>query len=118
MRKVSRLSDKWRTATNSKRAENGGGFGGIASLEKKRQFRAMDPKEDDKRKQSSGQDMVFDRDSIRPRRDPSSDSMRFRRKRSRSRSPRRRDDFRRRSPRRDDRGRTDRADTYYRDKRW
>ncbi|KEF57096.1 peptidylprolyl isomerase [Exophiala aquamarina CBS 119918] len=35
---VSKLSDTWRDATNSKRAKNSGGFGGIASLEKKRHY--------------------------------------------------------------------------------
>ncbi|KAL9027393.1 MAG: hypothetical protein Q9196_004070 [Gyalolechia fulgens] len=42
---VSRLSDNWRTATNSKRAKHAGGFGGVANLEKKRQYRAMDANE-------------------------------------------------------------------------
>ncbi|KAL8681338.1 MAG: hypothetical protein Q9186_002547 [Xanthomendoza sp. 1 TL-2023] len=40
---VSRLSDNWRTATNSKRANQSGGFGGVANLEKKRQYRAVKP---------------------------------------------------------------------------
>ncbi|KAL9601787.1 MAG: hypothetical protein Q9219_002277 [cf. Caloplaca sp. 3 TL-2023] len=37
---VSRLSGPWRTATMSKRATGAGGFGGVANLEKKRQYRA------------------------------------------------------------------------------
>ncbi|KAL9121553.1 MAG: hypothetical protein Q9187_001887 [Circinaria calcarea] len=58
---VSKLSDTWRTATNSKRAAGYGGFGGISGLEKKRQYRAMDTAG----KQSRGYGMVFDRDDIR-----------------------------------------------------
>ena len=37
---VSRLSETWRSATNSKRKRQTGGFGGISSLEKKRHYRA------------------------------------------------------------------------------
>ena len=38
---VSRLSDSWRNATNTKRKRQaGGGFGGISGLEKKRHYRA------------------------------------------------------------------------------
>ncbi|OWP03673.1 hypothetical protein B2J93_2185 [Marssonina coronariae] len=37
---VSKLSDTWRTATNSKRRTTvGGGFGGVSGLEKKRQYK-------------------------------------------------------------------------------
>ncbi|KAI9835412.1 MAG: Peptidyl-prolyl cis-trans isomerase cyp6 [Sarea resinae] len=39
---VSKLSETWRTATNSKRAKHGGGFGGLSNLEKKRQYRAAE----------------------------------------------------------------------------
>ncbi|MCJ1246946.1 Peptidyl-prolyl cis-trans isomerase cyp6 [Trapelia coarctata] len=82
---VSKLSDTWRSATNSKRAGQKGGFGGIQSLEKKRQYRAMDGGST----RSQGYGMVFDKDDIRKGRDrrvgrnvtqPGS--------RSRSRSPR------------------------------
>jgi peptidyl-prolyl cis-trans isomerase-like 4 len=38
---VSRLADVWRDSANKKRRHNGGGFGGIEGLEKKRQFRAQ-----------------------------------------------------------------------------
>jgi len=93
---VSRLSDKWRTATNSKRAQNGGGFGGVSSLEKKRQFRAAESKEDDDRKRSSGYGMVFDKDAIRRGQDKVHDQKL--RKPSRSRSPRRHDRYRERTP--------------------
>ncbi|KAK2763612.1 Peptidyl-prolyl cis-trans isomerase cyp6 [Emmonsiellopsis sp. PD_33] len=78
---VSKLSDSWRNATNSKRAGQRGGFGGISGLEKKRQYRASDaPRRD-------GYGMVFDKDEMRRRGDaePSKAS----RGRSRSRSPRR-----------------------------
>ena len=43
---VSKLSDSWRDATNNKRRNQAGGFGGIASLEKKRQYRAEDVERD------------------------------------------------------------------------
>ncbi|KAG9231422.1 putative peptidyl-prolyl cis-trans isomerase-like 4, partial [Amylocarpus encephaloides] len=39
---VSKLSDTWRTATNSKRRQGGGGFGGVSGLEKKRHYKAAD----------------------------------------------------------------------------
>ena len=37
---VSRLSETWRSATNTKRKRQTGGFGGISSLEKKQHYRA------------------------------------------------------------------------------
>lgn len=90
---VSKLSDSWRNATNSKRARQTGGFGGIASLEKKRHYREQDGQG------HRGRDyrMVFDRDEIRRNRDgqPGQDHGT-----SRSRSPR----GDRRSMERDDRG--------------
>ena len=76
---VSRLSDTWRDATNSKRAARKGGFGGIDSLEKKRQYRAADSSRRDLR----GYGMVFDKEDIKRRRDQPSKS-----RRERSRSPR------------------------------
>lgn len=49
---VSKLSDSWRDATNSKRKKNaGGGFGGIAGLEKKRHYRNEDLDRDRHREQ-------------------------------------------------------------------
>ncbi|KAI9724712.1 MAG: Peptidyl-prolyl cis-trans isomerase cyp6 [Chrysothrix sp. TS-e1954] len=39
---VSRLADVWRDASNKNRVKNTGGFGGIESLEKKRQYRAQE----------------------------------------------------------------------------
>ncbi|KAI9797194.1 MAG: Peptidyl-prolyl cis-trans isomerase cyp6 [Piccolia ochrophora] len=55
---VSKLSDSWRDATNSKRARQGGGFGGISGLEKKRHYKAMDSTTARPR----GYGMVFDED--------------------------------------------------------
>ncbi|CRG91538.1 peptidyl-prolyl cis-trans isomerase-like 4 [Talaromyces islandicus] len=93
---VSKLSDTWRQATISKR--QGGGFGGISSLERKRQYRAAD-----ERGRSDRYGMVFDKDEMRRR--PDRDSRTTRAERSRSRSPRqgsyrRRDDDRHRDDRR------------------
>ncbi|KAK2754706.1 Peptidyl-prolyl cis-trans isomerase cyp6 [Arachnomyces sp. PD_36] len=77
---VSKLSESWRTATNSNRAKQRGGFGGVSNLEKKRQYRAAEggPRRD-------GYGMVFggDQGSYKP--PPRARS----RSRSRSRSPRR-----------------------------
>ncbi|KAF6237406.1 hypothetical protein HO173_004296 [Letharia columbiana] len=112
---VSRLSDKWRTATNSKRAQHGGGFGGIAGLEKKRQFRAIDPKSDEDRKRSNGYGMVIDKNAIRHERDKEPDRRDRPRKHSRSRSPRSHDRYRERVPSGDVRRRRDRSRDYQRD---
>jgi len=62
---VSKLSDVWRDATNSKRANQSGGFGGIASLEKKRHYREQTGANRDGRDYR----MVFDKDDIRRKRD-------------------------------------------------
>lgn len=105
---VSKLSNVWRDATNAKRKHaHGGGFGGVASLEKKRQYRAEDPDERDRGSKKYG--MVFDKDDGRRRRD-------------RSRSPRRDRDRDQRRPEyrgRDDRDdrRRDRSRDRYRDDR-
>ncbi|OKP13294.1 Peptidyl-prolyl cis-trans isomerase-like 4 [Penicillium subrubescens] len=97
---VSKLSESWRNATVSKRQQRGG-FGGVADLELKRQYRVSDDSraEDDDR----AYNMVFDRSrkaqptapaTSAPRRDgrsdrsPPRDSYRDRRS---SRSPRGRD---------------------------
>lgn len=45
---VSRLSDVWRNATNTKRKKQAGGFGGIAGLERKRQYRAEEARDDNR----------------------------------------------------------------------
>ncbi|OJJ48096.1 hypothetical protein ASPZODRAFT_1514984 [Penicilliopsis zonata CBS 506.65] len=55
---VSKLSDSWRNATISKRAAQRGGFGGVASLEKKRQYRASD---NARRAKDDDYGMVFDK---------------------------------------------------------
>jgi peptidyl-prolyl cis-trans isomerase-like 4 len=97
---VSKLSNEWRSTTNSKTARSRGGFGGIESLEKRRQYRDADGG----RGRGDDYGYVFDKgerrsdrrredDDRRPQdrngdRDRGSDS---RRNRSRSRSPRRRD---------------------------
>ncbi|KAL9136369.1 MAG: hypothetical protein Q9175_002418 [Cornicularia normoerica] len=108
---VSRLSDKWRSVTNSKRAQHGGGFGGIAGLEKKRHFRAIDPKSGEDRKNSSGYAIVIDKDAIRDERDTELDRRDQLRNSSRSRSPRSHDRYRERVPSGDIRRRRDRSRT-------
>ena len=82
---VSKLSDTWRTATNSKRKHGGGGFGGVSGLEKKRHYKAADY--GGGRRDRYG--MVYDEDELRKRheRDGKYDSEK--RERSRSRSPQR-----------------------------
>ncbi|RAQ49870.1 peptidylprolyl isomerase [Aspergillus flavus] len=85
---VSKLSESWRNATISKRNGQRGGFGGVASLEKKRQYRASD----NAREKENDYTLVFDKGDKAPRR------------RSYSRSPQRssnRDRRASRSPRRD-----------------
>ena len=80
---VSKLSNEWRSTTNSKTARSRGGFGGIESLEKRRQYRGSDSRRD----RGDEYDYVFDKDDRR-RKDRQDDSEReFRRHRSRSRSP-------------------------------
>lgn len=87
---VSKLSDTWRDSTNAKRKKQGGGFGGIDSLQRKRHYRGEEDRYNDR-----GYRMVFDKAEIKqPNQEAKS------RQRSRSRSPqheRRRD----RSPERD-----------------
>ena len=82
---VSKLSDSWRTATNSKRRHGGGGFGGVDSLERKRQYRNEDYSSN--RKDRYG--MVYDEDELRRRHGNDSKRPEQVRRRSRSRSPRR-----------------------------
>lgn len=105
---VSKLSDSWRTATNSKRRHGGGGFGGVSGLEKKRQYKV---EEYGGRRDRYG--MVYDEEELRRRggrdregKDKRSPSPERGEARSRSRSPRRetaqygaRDDGRRRDDR-------------------
>lgn len=80
---VSKLSDSWRTATNSKRRQGAGGFGGVDNLEKKRQYRNADYNSG--RRDRYG--MVYDEDEMRKRHEK--DKGRGGDERQRSRSPRR-----------------------------
>ncbi|KXT05209.1 hypothetical protein AC578_8377 [Pseudocercospora eumusae] len=108
---VSKLSADWRNTTNSKTARSRGGFGGIDSLEKRKQYRSQDGGRD--RDRGGHYDYVFDKKdrSKDSDRDGRSRDDRRHRSRSRSRSPKRRHGHR--DDRRDDRRRDDR----YRDER-
>ncbi|PKX90305.1 cyclophilin-like protein [Aspergillus novofumigatus IBT 16806] len=134
---VSKLSESWRNATISKRSQRGG-FGGVAELEKKRQYRATDNV-----RERNDYGMVFDKGEGRRRpasreqrysrspkrssypdrkdsRSPRRDSHRNRyRSRSDSRSPRREDSYRDRNRERsyNDEGRDRRDDDRYRERR-
>ncbi|PWY77116.1 RNA-binding domain-containing protein [Aspergillus heteromorphus CBS 117.55] len=118
---VSKLSESWRNATITKRGGQRGGFGGVAGLEKKRQYRASDNP-----RQRDDYHMVFNKDSSKAKpahrdrsysRSPQRSSHRERRV---SRSPRRdshRSRYRNRSysrspPRRDSYGDKDRSRPY------
>ena len=81
---VSKLSDTWRDSANSKRARQSGGFGGIDSLERKRQYRG-----EVDRARTSAHGMVFDKNELQKHRRPEQDQPT--RRRSRSPSPRRRE---------------------------
>lgn len=74
---VSKLSDTWRDATNSKRRTQGGGFGGVDSLQRKSHYRG-----EEDRSTGKGYRMVFNKEDIK-----SSDQKARPRERSRSRSP-------------------------------
>ncbi|KAL2071319.1 hypothetical protein VTL71DRAFT_12554 [Oculimacula yallundae] len=93
---VSKLSDTWRTATNSKRRHGGGGFGGVSGLEKKRQYKL----EGRERRDRYG--MVYDEDEMRRRHERDGKSSADTRERSRSRSPQREKEYDRRGGRGDD----------------
>ncbi|KAF9886405.1 Peptidyl-prolyl cis-trans isomerase cyp6 [Aspergillus nanangensis] len=90
---VSKLQESWRNATISKRSGQRGGFGGVDSLERKRQYRASD----NPRQTDDDYAMMFDKKESRRRSPPRSsrspgprrDSYRTR-DRSYSRSPPRR----------------------------
>lgn len=118
---VSKVAAEWRSTTNSKTARARGGFGGIDSLEKRKQYR------DGGRERQSGRhyDYVFDKkdgkSGHRDRRDSERDSG-SRQQRNRSRSPKRHstydeDDHRRtahREGRRDDRQRDENERRHHR----
>ncbi|KAJ5730993.1 uncharacterized protein N7483_005501 [Penicillium malachiteum] len=127
---VSKLSESWRNATVTKRRQRGG-FGGVADLEQKRQYRVSDDRRDDD--QDASYRMVFDKSKRRgpgpdsredgPRSPPrDSDSNRDRRdqyqsrRRSYSRSPDRKGSRQNRDRYRDrerDRNRDGRRDDRY-----
>lgn len=114
---VSKLSNDWRSTTNSKMARSRGGFGGIDSLEKRKQYRGGD--EGGRGERGSKYDYVFDKDRKRESRREHSRDRNSRRHRSRSRSPRGqdrreqdRDSHRRRDDRDDDRKRRRSRDRY------
>ena len=104
---VSKLSDTWRMATNSKRRQAGGGFGGVSGLEKRRQYKA---EEYGGRRDRYG--MVYDENELRERhkREGKYASDKNERIRSRSRSPRERKGYEDRDER--DRRRRDDGDRY------
>lgn len=106
IRQVSRVADVWRNKANAKRKKHGGGFGGVAELEKKRQYRKMEAKPDTHEK---GYGMVFDKNET-PKQGDRKDLAVTKGHSSRSRSPRERrsyrddrDDRRRRSWSKDNR---------------
>lgn len=82
---VSKLSDTWRTATNSKRRHGGGGFGGVSGLEKKRQYKIADYAGGKRDRYG----MVYDEDELRRRHEREGKYDSEKRERSRSRSPQR-----------------------------
>ncbi|GAA91128.1 cyclophilin-type peptidyl-prolyl cis-trans isomerase [Aspergillus luchuensis IFO 4308] len=136
---VSKLSESWRNATITKRSGQRGGFGGVAGLEKKRQYRATE----NTRQRDDDYHMVFDKNAPKARsnrdersysrspprksqrerrvsRSPRRDSYRNRyRDRSYSRSPPRRDSYGDRDRRHNDgeRRRDRRDDDRYRERR-
>jgi len=115
---VSKLSSEWRTTTQSKTARSRGGFGGIDSLEKRRQYRAADGARD----RGDSYDYVFDKDRRRREDGEGGRDRDAPRPMPRSRSPRRRDggdrdrDYDRESNRHGDHRRR-RSQDRYRDER-
>jgi peptidyl-prolyl cis-trans isomerase-like 4 len=108
---VSKLSDTWRDSANSKRAGKSGGFGGIDSLERRRQYRG-----EADRARTSGHGMIFDKNELQKHKRPEQEPPV--RRRSRSPSPRRRDRSRERYDRNDRERRVDnRSDDRYRNDR-
>ena len=83
---VSKLSDTWRTATNSKRRQGGGGFGGVSGLEKKRHYKAADYSNSGRRDRYG---MVYDEEELRRRHEREGKYDSEKRERSRTRSPQR-----------------------------
>jgi peptidyl-prolyl cis-trans isomerase-like 4 len=83
---VSKLSDTWRTATNFKRQQGSGGFGGVSGLEKKRQYKAVDYSGNGRRDRYG---MVYDEEELRRNHEKEGKYYPEKRTRSRSRSPQR-----------------------------
>lgn len=108
---VSKLSNTWRDSANSKRAGKSGGFGGIDSLERRRQYRG-----EADRQGTSWHGMIFDKNELQKHKRPEPEPPV--RRRSRSPSPRRRDRSRERYDRNDRERRVDsRSDDRYRNVR-
>lgn len=105
------MADTWRAKTNAKRQQQGGGFGGVAELERKRQYRKMEPKED-KQDSSKGYNMVFDKKQLPTERDDGLAPKSVNRRRSRS--PPNRDSYRRATPPREERRRRSRSRSWER----
>lgn len=82
---VSKISDSWRTATNSKRRARVGGFGGVSGLEKKRQYKSE--KEGRGRDRRDGYGMIIDEEDMRRRHEREERKNSDRRYRERSNSP-------------------------------
>lgn len=114
---VSKLSNDWRSNAKSKTARSRGGFGGIDSLEKRKQYRGGDERKTGER--NDGYGYVFDKERKGDRRRDDDRERGHRRQRSRSRSPRERDrrdrhrdDHRRRDDRHEDRKRRTSRERY------
>lgn len=107
---VSKLSDSWRDSANSKRSSRSGGFGGIDSLERRRQYRG-----EADRARTSGHGMVFDKNELQKHKRAEQESPA--RRRSRSPSPMMRDGSRERYDRDRNRRGNGRSDDRYRDDR-
>ncbi|EPQ61769.1 Bgt-2381 [Blumeria graminis f. sp. tritici] len=86
---VSKLSDNWRSVTNSKRKSRGGGFGGVSGLEKKRQYKSGVERKGREKKDRYG--MIIDEEEMRKWHERGSKEAGSRRESSRSRSPQARD---------------------------
>ena len=115
---VSRLSDTWRDATNAKRKRQGGGFGGIENLEKKRQYRGEpDVVERERQRELDKYGLVRDPEEDRARAESSRKFEESRVDAERSRDSDRDRDRRREGPREDRRRREERRDAYH-DDRW
>lgn len=81
---VSKLSDTWRSSTNLKRKQGGGGFGGVSGLEKKRQYKAADYSSGSRRDRYG---MVYDEEELGRRHKQGGRYDEERREKNRSRSP-------------------------------